>query len=161
LLEVSFPSPPDTASADPLQATQAIIKAYNTSALPGRFKIIWGDGMIHVVPEAVADAEGKLLPTKPILDMPVTIEPGVRSLKELLELMTKAVSQDSLQTIDLGTVPWNLLNQKIVDGGFEHVPAREVLHSVIKSMGRNAVWDVLFNATDRTFYLNIAFLDRP
>jgi len=114
--------------------------------------------MFHVVPEAVANRDGKILATKPLLDTPVTIRPAVRSLRELLEVMTKAVSMSSSQTIDLGTLPWNLLNQKMVENGFEHVPAREVLRSVVKSMGRNAVWNLLFNANDRTFYLNIVFI---
>jgi hypothetical protein len=125
----------------------------------GMFDLRRTDEMWHVVPAQIRDREGRWVRVRAVLDAPLSITAEERSLHDLIEVICRAVSEETGFKIWKGTAPWGYFQQRRVTLGADQEPARTVLLRALGTTGRSWSWRLLYAPGDAAFALNIA--ERP
>lgn len=162
-LSATFEPPaPDADQAQTAAIISSIIDAYHASGYPGRFRVVRGEHMLHVVPVSVLARDGTTAMTPSILDARVSFpsQKG-RNMFEGLRAMLVAVGTVTGQRINIGTVPTNLLMQSPMEEGATEVPAREFLERALHGTGRELSWRLLYSADEGFHALNIRIVNGP
>jgi hypothetical protein len=118
---------------DAMPLLQSLLDAHKKAGYPGEFKLIPnGDGVV-IVPAAVKNAAGILLPDQSILETKISLPAVQRSAAETLDAICEAIKTNSGENIGVGT---SSFHQGLQPGysmtiGADNEPARTVLERAL------------------------------
>ena len=125
---------PDVMSAQ--NALSAVVTAYNTSGLPGKFKIDTGNmsGVFYVAPMQERNAIGQNMAFAPVLSSRITL-PAVKQIAYVtLQAILNEVSKASGQKVGMGMIPMQAFAATEVTIGAENEPANNVLARLFEAV---------------------------
>jgi hypothetical protein len=125
-------------------ALREVLAVFETGGNAGGFRLVEGNGAFHVLPKING-----------VLDAPVTLGPGKRTLATLIAEMLASLSQTTGQTVLLATGPVNVLQQTSVDIAASNERAGDVLSRALFASGRKLSWQLLYDFGPKRYYLNI------
>jgi len=157
--DLRFTLPANASAAQAVAAVQSMVGTYNAGHGVATFSVLQ-DGLTHVVPRQTLDPSGRLVPVTPVLDTKITLAAKLGSAMELLEEICRAVSAPGGRPVEIGTVPTNALRTRQIEVGAADKPAREVLEKLIAASGMPLSWRLLYDPGLKTYYLNIAVVQR-
>jgi hypothetical protein len=151
---VEFPATPNT-TPDEQKTLQIVVDAYNQSKNPGRFELRHGDPeQFDVVATAAHDEKGNLSKQEIVLDLPVMIPSGDRTVAETVDLICQKVAEKSHIAVALGVHPMGLDRQHATIGGKE-MPARAYISATTEPTGRKISWRLLYDPDSKSYVLNL------
>lgn len=157
---VSFQYAPDPARpTDPVDLLAALLVQYEAAGAPGEFRVEGGNGIYHLIPVRLRDAEGHWADASPVLATPVRLADRERTVDDTLDEIVAQLNQSSPVKIGWGFVPLNLFNQNRIRLAADGVPAREVMRRILEQLPRRVTWRLNYDPTTRRYYLS--FLLRP
>lgn len=147
----------DTAGNPPEEKSlQALVDAYNHSNNPGRFELRKGeDSAMTVVGVGESDDKGGVSSQKPLLDTVITIPEAERSIGATVELLCKAVADETHMPVTVGVTPRAVVDFTNVKAGGTKVPARTILAQAIAASTHPIYWRLLYDPDAKGFMLNI------
>jgi hypothetical protein len=119
------------------------------------FSVRRNGNTLSVVPGNFRDKRGEFRSYGAIFDRKITIVPKRRRGLEYLDDVCQALSRETGSRVVTATIPYNLFAAVSIDKGVQTLPAREALALLFGSTGRNLSWQLLYDADDRTYFLNI------
>jgi hypothetical protein len=135
-----------------------LLQAYERGGYPGAFRLVENGTVTHVVPRQAADATGVLRAWTPILDAQMSLPVVEESVLDRVRRLVAEVSQRTGWSIELGTVPINLLARTRADVTKATAPesARAALSRALASTGHSLSWRMYFAPGPAgRFFLNI------
>jgi hypothetical protein len=158
LFHSDYPERPNlaTAESEEEKVLKKVVSDYNSSGNPGKFEVRnEGNGRLVIVGEYVKDTNGQDKRTTPILDTPVTIENGTRTVEETILQVLESISARTGVKVSLGGWANNILKQTQVTAGGANVPARNILVQALEGTKRRMVADLLFDPDFNSYSLHI------
>ncbi len=143
----------DTNPKNELRTLEEIVKAYNKSKNPGRFKVLELDEKTFAI-VGIGAAHGS---QTPIMDAKISMNTGPVSADEALHQWADELGQKtSYKVLGDPVIASNLLMQKVVTVQADSLSAREVLRQIFKAAGDNYnwEWDLRFDYRENLFVLN-------
>lgn len=141
---------------DAVRAIRELADTFEMRTGGQKFKVIAAKGMIHLVPELNRDKGGMWAAQRPLLDMRISLAAGKRTLFDFLDSVTKALSEESGRTINIGTVALNLMiNTQVELPAFKNTEARTVLREAFTRSGLKLSWQLLGGPGDDNQALNV------
>ena len=133
-----------------------------SAALSGNlqmFRVIEGDGIIHVVPIQSRSASGQLKATIPLMDLTVSIPPQERTAGALLVEICSVLQQKSRTSVIMGAVPASLLASRQTKLGSSDESARSLLDRILRELrtpdGPPLSWQLFNDPGLHMYVLNI------
>ena len=140
-LTFEYDVPSDTNLPDDRQTVvQGLLDAYAASGNAGRFRLENDGRLIHVIPTAVNNSDGQLMPQDSILDTKISLTAGERTEMQRLEAICSAITEATKIPVWVGTVPTNLLLQHRDSEGAAQQKARDVLVNLLETVSSRANW---------------------
>jgi hypothetical protein len=141
---------------DRLILVQHLIDANLAQGNAGRFRMEQQGPFIHVIPTAIKNERGHVVPQASVLDAVINLPKAQRSGLGTLEAVCEAVSQVTGTHVVLGTAPLNLFLRYRDEEGMTRVPAREALANFLAKVGRAPLsWQLLYDPTLKMYALNV------
>jgi hypothetical protein len=138
---------------------QELLKAYARSGNAGRFRLESNDRIMHVIPTAIKNSHGQLMPQDSILETRISLTAEQRTGLEKLRSICSAITQATKIQVTVGTVPINLLVHHRDSQGATRQRARDVLVNLLESVnnGTNWSWQLFYDPTPilKGYALNI------
>ena len=136
---------------------QQLLDAYAIAGNPGVFRLDRDGARLHIVASAVKGKDGVLVSSRSILDTPITVSTQKRNGLQLLDAFCSAVSEASGTRVVLGAAPATQFYRHQTESGTKDQRARDFLtHELDLVTGQPKLsWHVLYDATTKTYYLNI------
>lgn len=127
---------PDVMSAQ--NALNAVVNAYNTSGLPGKFKIALGNmsGALYVAPTAERNSTGQTVSFTPVLSSRITLQAVKQTAYVTLEAILGEVSKVSRQKVAMGMIPFRAFAVAEVTIGADNEPANDVLARLFDAVSK-------------------------
>jgi hypothetical protein len=141
--------------ADPkneLRTLDEIVKAYNKSKNPGRFKVLALDGDAFTIVGTGA-ARGSQIP---LLDTKISLNAGLVPGDDALNQLAEELSKKTGFTVSAsGTGGEQPLRPLTVPVRADSVPARVALEEILKALGagEGRAWDLSYDCRDKTYLL--------
>lgn len=144
----------------PLDASlQAIIDktliSHGKSGSPGVFTCRKEAEYHHIVPLAFLNAKGNIEEWHSFLETVISIPPQIRSGLEVLEEITRALSNLRTENIALGTIPTNAFIQHKSAAQKLEGPIGSLLMNLFRQMGKRLSWQFLNIPGKTEFIFNI------
>lgn len=141
---------------DAVRAVRALVDHFEIRTGGQKFRVIAEKGFIHLVPELNRNKDGRWAAQRPLLDTRISLAAGKRTLFDFLDVVTKALSEESGRTINIGTVALNLmLNTQVELPAFKNTEARTVLREAFTRSGLKLSWQLLGGPGDDNQALNV------
>jgi hypothetical protein len=157
-LTVNYRTVPGTDRPVNLTSTlNDVLKEHESEDGAGRFRIEQSNGVIHVIPVAVKNINGKIGPQTSVLDAPISLPRQERSGMQTLTAICEAISKKNHMRVELGAVPINLLLQHRSIQGFRNEQARTVLIRFLQDLDKSGrfSWRLLYGPGTKEYALNI------
>lgn len=144
----------------PVNLTSAlndVLKAHEREDGAGKFRIENSNGVIHVIPVAVKNINGKIEPQTSVLDAAISLPRQERTGMQTLTAICEAISKKNHMRVELGAAPLNLLFQHRSVQGFNNEQARTVLIRFLQDVDKSGrlSWRLLYEPGVKTYALNI------
>jgi hypothetical protein len=160
---ITFTLPEAQADAEPsaghseasLAAVKALLDRYTLAGGTGAFTVSEDSSGLHVVSRAFIDASGQRQTLKPALDAQISIMQPLQPALNVIEKICSLVSAGGGRTVDLGTIPTNLLATHLVKVDVKNVSAREILEDISKQVGMPLSWQLFCDPADGGCALNM------
>jgi hypothetical protein len=150
------PPTPDSTQDAVAAAITSIVGQYNASGYPAQFRVVVTEDIVHVVPSSVRDTNGELAATSSILDGRISVPAAAgQNLYQGLRGILDTVEKSAGQTVEIGTVPTNLLMQSPMKVDALAAPARDVIAAALRSSGRALSWRLLYGASRKRYVFNV------
>lgn len=141
----------------------SLLSAYHASGNSGRFTFVQNGDVVTILPSRSNDRNGASQSVVPVLNTPITIPEQHTTVLNAVQLMCAAINNNSgAPTVDLGTVPTNILVQRTIDLSASNEPSRGVLERILATAGqgdpqtrRRLVWQLLYGPDVKKYVLNI------
>jgi hypothetical protein len=146
---------PLNGSSDQLVVVQNLLAAYASAGNPGTFRVLQSPGAMHIIPVTARDATEQSAPQHPVLDATISLEKRSWTGAAFLEAFCKQLTLVSGQRVEVGIFPINTLGQFQADYDAWDEPARDVLSRFLHSIGPGYSWQLFFDPSGRSYYLNI------
>jgi hypothetical protein len=142
---------------NPGDVVQQLLDAQSASANAGRFRMEQHDKIIHVIPSAVNDRSGTLMPQQSILDTVVTLAEEERTALKTLESLCGSITRVTQTRVVVGSVPLGLFLQHKDRQRIVGKTAREVLVQLFKRIDNEIKlsWQVLYDPGTKMYVINI------
>ena len=147
------------ADSSPYAAAQSILAGYRSAGLPGLYSVVQVGDQLSVVPKQVRASSGDMRDVAPVMSSPVEFPLATRGVVETLQLVTQSVSSQSGARVILLNVPFHLTDTVTMSATGE--AARDVIVNLGKIFGVPLASQCLYDATDKTYYLNLAGVFPP
>jgi len=163
---VSFeytPGPAQGRPADFVDMLAALLVQYEAAGAPGEFRVEGGNGIYHLIPSRLRDAEGLWANASPVLSTPVSLADRERTVDDTLDEILAQLNESAPVKVGLAYVPLNLFAQKRIRLAADGVPAREVMRQILELLPRRVTWRLNYDPTTRSYYLSFPLFpdDRP
>ncbi len=147
---------------DEEKVLQLAVDSYNKSNNPGQFTLKKvGPDMFVAVGSAARDDKGEWLKEDAILDAPVTIPAGNRSVSETLSLICHAIAEKKGVDVNIGITPKRILDSTQVQLGGGAAPARDLVLQALASTNGHLYWRLLFDPNSKAYWLDVHHLRSP
>jgi hypothetical protein len=148
---------PMNAPLDPGVVVMQLLAAQAASANAGRFRMEWGDQIIHVIPTATKDRRGRSTPQQSILDTIVTLPVSERNGLQLLDALCAAITKATQMRTVVGTIPIGMFFQYKDKQGVAAQGARQVLVELLRRVSpeRRLSWQLFYGPGTKMYVLNI------
>ncbi|MFN7947559.1 MAG: hypothetical protein U0Z53_19575 [Blastocatellia bacterium] len=163
ILEFTYDVAPDTKlPTDPVVVVQRLLDAQAASSHGSRFRLEKSGIALHVVPAAIKNKEGKLVPQGSVLDTVISLPAGERTILQKLESLCGAISRATSIPVELGTIPDNWFSRRQNRQGATNQKARDILVNTFATMdhGANLSWQLFYGPGTRRYILNIHLVRR-
>jgi hypothetical protein len=141
---------------DHLILVQQLIDANLAQGNAGRFRVEQQGPFIHVIPTAIKNVRGHVVPQGSVLDVVITLPKEQRSGFGTLDAICAAISQVSGTRVVPGTVPINAFLRYRDEEGMTRAPAREALANFLAKVGRAPLsWQLLYDPMLKMYALNV------
>jgi len=137
---------------------EAAIEAYNSSELPGRYRLEESSPYWHIVPSAFRNAAGDVVAAASPFDSVISIEAGERTPKQTFLEVIAAVERASGHQILVGFSPFGRGDVAVLANELVQVSGREALRRLLTSLGRPYVWYLMKDPGGRRYGLSIVLL---
>jgi hypothetical protein len=136
---------------------QELLDAYAGSGNAGTFRLESGGRIMHIIPTAIKNTNGELMPQNSILETRISLTAEPRTGLQKLESICSAITLATDIPVKVGMVPTNLLLQHVDSQGAEHQRARDVLTDLLESAagGANLSWQLFYGPDVKYYALNI------
>ena len=143
------------------QTLKKIVSDYNEGRNPGKFVVRKeSDGSYSIVGNYSEDDNGNEIPTPPIMDTSVSIQPGTYVADEAFKLIAARLTASSGNTV-LVDGPLNALIQSRVTVGGANVPARSLMLQLVAGVKSvRLVWDLQYAADTPGYVLHLLIAQR-
>ena len=158
---VSFAYAVDPAKGRPTNYADllsAMLLQYEKAGAPGKFRFEGSNGLYHLIPSRLKDAEGHWADASPVLSTPVRLADQERTVDETLDEIVAQLNDSSPVKVGWGLVPLNLFVQTRIRLAADGVPAREVMRQLLELLPRRATWHLNYDPTSKRYYLNFWLL---
>jgi hypothetical protein len=154
----TFPEPREPSELDRERfALSKLVEGYNATDNPGRYILrVDSDGQITVVGTAVKDESGSLKEISPLLDTPLTIPKGTRSLNDTIDLILTALRSATGKEVLLAVASNSLFATTQAAVGGDTASARELLRQALAATKRPLQYDLFFNPDVPIYILNVS-----
>jgi hypothetical protein len=135
-----------------------LLQQYRSTDYAHSFRLQKTDAIYHIVPMGRRGESGGDEDYEAILssDVPLVRREGPHSALEALTHLVNMVQQTAGVSVEIATVPVNLLNRTEVSDPPAHSPARSELLRILRSTGEQLSWRLLYDPNGNgKFYLNI------
>jgi hypothetical protein len=140
-------------------ATQTVLGKYAGAGLPGFYTVIQGSDRVDVIPSQVLASAGGLRNVTPVMSSPVQFPLATRGVIETLRLVAQSISSGNAVKVILLNAPFSLTDT--VTMGATGEAARDVIANLGNTFGVPMSSQCLYDATDKTYYLNVHAVFRP
>lgn len=162
-LEFTYEVSPSTKlPSDPARVVQSLLDAQTANSHGGRFRLEKSGKIMHVIPTAVKNRAGRLVPQGSVLDMIISLPPGQRTVLQKLEIICAGIGWTTGIPVELGTIPDNWFSRHQDDRAVLGQKAREVLLDTFASMdhGTNLSWRLFYGPGTKRYVLNIHLVSK-
>jgi hypothetical protein len=119
-----------------LSVLQDSINNHRTRRNSGEFKVLQlSDGQLSIVPDRVADKDGRMIAQPSLLDLRISFPEAERTRGETLKLICQALSAAGKVSVNIGSIPNEAFPKAKVQVGANSAIAREVLLKTLKVPG--------------------------
>jgi hypothetical protein len=163
LLEFTYDVAPNTElPTDPARVVQSLLDAQAANSHGGRFRLEKRGKIMHVIPTAIKNSEGRLVPQNSVLDTIISLPPGERTVLQKLESICAVISRTTGIPIKLGTIPDNWFSRSQANRGVMGQKARDVLINMFATMdyGTNLSWRLFYGPGTKNYALNIHLVSK-
>jgi hypothetical protein len=136
-------------------AVDNILASHAGNSNGARFRMEMNGRLIHVVPDRIRNKPGRLIKQQSILESLITIVPKERTGLETLQAICAALSSATHTPVNLATIPMNVFLNLRNEGGFTRLKARDALVKTLERTGIPLSWQLLYNSTMKSYFLNI------
>jgi hypothetical protein len=147
---------------NPVAVVQTLLDAQAASSNGGRFRLESRGKIMHVIPTAIRNSQGRVVPQGSVLDTIISLPPGQRTVLQKLESICAAISRTTGIRIELGTIPDNWFSRAQDHQGAMGQRARDVLINTFASMesGMHLSWQLFYDPGMKFYALNIHFISK-
>jgi len=147
---------------DPAKVVQRLLDAQALRSNGGRFRLESKSKIMHVIPTAMKNSDGTLVPQGSVLDTIISLPAVDRTIYEKMESICAAITRAGNMQVELGTIPTNLFLQHQDHQGVVSQTAREVLVDTFEKMdyGTNLSWRLLYGPGTKKYILNIHIVSK-
>ncbi|HKX32561.1 MAG TPA: hypothetical protein VJ302_33050 [Blastocatellia bacterium] len=147
---------------DPAIVLQKLLDAQTASDHGGRFRIESSGKIMHVIPTAIKNRKGQLVPQESVLDMRISLPAKERTVVQKLEDVCAALSQATQVRVELGTIPESWFSRHRDSQGAVRQRARDILIDTFKTLdfGTNLSWRLLYGPRSNRYSLNIHLVSK-
>lgn len=125
----------------------------------GVYTIVQAGNQLSVVPRRVRAASGGMSNVTPVMSAPVEFPMATRTVTDTLQLITQRISSATGAKVILLNTPFHLTDTVTMNATGQ--PAREAIASLGNIFGVPMSSQCLFDATDKTYYLNVQSIFAP
>lgn len=126
--------PSDSRSEPNLETLlQELLEQHARNGNPGQFKLIKTADGFAIIPVAVKDETGAMVPYRPLLDAVISFPEADRSADATLDLICRLAGSASKKHIGLGGGPGALKRMRVRLGA-DHEVARDVIQRMLASV---------------------------
>lgn len=136
---------------NPTRVVQDLVAANKSQGNPGRFRVEKGGQVIHVIPTAFKNNEGRLARQASVLDTVISPPSFNRPLQVLREICNQ-ISQKTQTRVIVGAVPLNRLVSDQESRETEPQKARDIL---VRLLGPSSSWQLFYGPEIKGYVLNI------
>lgn len=143
--------------SDPKLIVQKLLTAHDTSGNAGRFRLESGDQITHVLPAAIKDISGRVVPQTSLLDVAISIPAKERNGLQMLEALCAEVVSPFNCALWSERLPYGLLLRHKENQGVESAKARDFLIQLLERAGNGTrlSWQLFYDPGLRMYALNI------
>lgn len=146
--------PSKVVPADYEDLLSSLLRQYDESGAPGKFRVEGSNGIYHLIPSRLKNAEGRWTNASPVLSTPVRLTDEERTVDDTLEEIVAQLNESSPVKVRWGWVPLNLFHQTRIRLAADGVPAREVMHQILELLPRHTTWRLNYDPTVKRYYLS-------
>lgn len=138
---------------------EAVLEQYHSQGYPGRFSLRRTADVFHVVVSQRRDKKGVLEPVRAVLDVPVTVAPGDRSVLDMVEAIVQQVRKNTGANVGVGLLPVNVLIPARVTDGVANESARTALAKLLGGLPAKVSWQLMCGGgADARCYFSVLYL---
>ena len=154
------PTPLNAATArEPERLLGALLSRYEASGNPGLFRVFREGDSCHVVPRGVIDAQGAEVARGSVLDAPIALEPGHRTLAAIVpEIAEKTGARTGVPMV-MASAPTNLFQQTRVHVDGRTSSARALLVRYLGTARLRLSWRLFYGPGMKKYFLNVRIVD--
>jgi len=163
ILEFTYDVTPNTnLPPDPAMVVQKLLSAQAASNNAGRFRSESSGKTMHVIPTAIKNSEGALVPQESVFDTIISLPVEERTGEQKLRSICAAISRATKIGVDLGTIPTNLFDQHRNRQGATSQRARDILVNMFGTMnnGTKLSWRLLYGPGLKRYVLNVHMVSK-
>jgi hypothetical protein len=140
-------------------AIQSVLSSYTSANLPGVYTIVQAGDRLGVIPQQVRAARGGMSNVTPVMGAPVEFSMAPRTVADTLQLVAQSISSATGAKVVVLNTPFHLTDMVTMNATGQ--PAREVIASMGNILGVPMSSQCLFDATEKTYYLNVQSIFAP
>ncbi len=149
--------PPDLA-----MVVQKLLDAQAARSNGGRFRLESSGKIMHVIPTAIKNSKGVLVPQQSVLETIISLPTEERTVYDKLKSICAAIRHATRIPVVLGTIPEGWFRRERDKQGAARQKARDVLVNTFATMdyGTNLSWRLLYDPGDKIYVLNIRLVSK-
>lgn len=150
----SYALPSSGAAPEPAALLEALLARYEASGNPGYFRALTEGAAFHVVPTRFVNDAGVIVEYISLLESMISLEPGERTVLEVVRSIVAAVGTETGARIVVGAAPLNILQLRVrVDSSTQR--ARTLLDRYLASTQRQISWRLFYDPGMKLHVLNL------
>ena len=144
-----------TTSDDMAGILKKLLQAHSGLDKGGHFRVVQNGPVFHVLPSQVKDRSGNWVSQASILDVAISLPIKERTGMAILEDICSAIGAAAHVHIVVGSIPANVILPYRSMLSAENESARSVLMRALDGTSTKLTWILMFDPTDRKYWLNI------
>jgi hypothetical protein len=150
----------ETPSIDQVQAAlHDLLRIHNASDAGGKLKLVREGDVLHVVPARTKLQNGQWWDVFSVMDVPLTIAPGLRNVDEQLDAIFDAIGKKLGVSIGITRRPVNAMQVPPSMYQLDGVTGRQQVADILKLINVPTRWSILYDPSTQSY--NVLFMRLP